>query len=176
MYYLLNAVRRFRGSAIDVHDEKVIEELTRAEGESLLTAQNVFYDSWLYTLTESGRDKLQWPSSTRKKRMFTNGADDAKRAMWDWMLMNGGGPSQYSGEGFEVYDSGYLHVLACGLDIDKCSEVRDGSWSVFLGTFVEDGEYKGLVGRATCRCGEVEDEEVRGTVESLARLIREITS
>jgi hypothetical protein len=176
MFYLLNAVRRFRGNAIDNLDDKTVEVLTRAEEQGLITASNEFSNYWVYTLTESGREKLAWPARSRQVQMFTNGGDDAKRAMWDWMLMNGGGADRYDTNGVNVFDRDYLHLCACGLSIDHCSEVRDATWDVFGGTFAEDERNKGLRGYADCRCGKVAEIEVRGTVESLALLIREITS
>ena len=103
-------------------------------------------------------------------------SERAKGHLWMHLAMKGKTAEWYdSYSRYEPYDwfptEKLLHMLICGLDFEKSSTPTISGWESFAGTFDEAEKHNGLVGSATCRCGEAENEEVVLTDETFETLI-----
>ena len=96
-------------------------------------------------------------------------------ALWEWLLLNGGVSTYYSGIVGMSADA--WHLLACGIDLSRSTPVRDDTWYTFAGTFADyDDKETGVSAHATCVCGNVESLVLVAQVESVTELLRQVLS
>lgn len=130
----------------------------------------------VFVLTDTGERELahyrnktvvrdgigRWPSG--------NEPSPGDRAMMTWLLMNGGIIDNYGT--YPEVRADVMHVLACGVDYDESSPVRDDTWTTWGGTFAEGDRQVGVGAGITCLCGEVKSLHVVAQVESMVDLIK----
>lgn len=104
-------------------------------------------------------------------------SERAKASLWMHLVMKGKVIDSYY-DSYSLYgkwdwfpNPQLLHVLICGLDFEKSSCPTISSWESFGGTFVESDKHQGLLGLATCRCEEIENDEIVYTGETFESLI-----
>ena len=125
-------------------------------------------------LTDAGKALAATAAPEMLTGPLETGAERSKAALWFWLLVHGGQPGQYDSDAYGR-DGEVVHLLTCGLDLAASSAVRDDSWTVFAGTFVDgDLPITGVTGRATCRCGAVKGYSVGHEVESVTALVQAV--
>lgn len=79
----------------------------------------------------------------------------AKAGLWAYLLFYGAKYSYYGNlNGPSHVQEQTVHILLCGLDLERSSTPSHGYWTQFTDTYAEDDETeKGLEGFATCKCG-----------------------
>jgi hypothetical protein len=163
-------------------DANIAEE--RTLDDTTTTAVLTLLDQGYITSTDCGAGYVAYAATDAGKRVaatFTaaaiagapgNSTDSSGDvALWSWLLLNGGELGRYATEPSAT--PAVAHLLACGLDLAKSGPVRDDVWTVWGGTFGDDGREAGVSGMAACRCGHVHDLSLRATVESVTDLLRQ---
>jgi hypothetical protein len=174
-YFMLNALTPEKGGQWTGIDGHWIDETTKAAIQALMDEELIRRNTkttmyTMYKLTTAGYARIE--NFTREEKLLevgSGGNSEASRALWAWLLLNGGHPEYYGG--FKRGTAKFLHLCACGLDLDKSSPIESESWSSFEGTFAESGTDSGIGGRASCRCGAVEHYQIATKSFTIAQIL-----
>jgi len=140
------------------------------------TGENVGSGYSVLQMTEYGDRVLREdPHAIAGALASSSSRSSGDLALWEWLLLNGGVSTYYSGIVGMSADA--WHLLSCGVDISRSLPVRDDTWYTFAGTFADhDDKETGVSAHATCVCGKVKDLKLVAQVESVTELLRQVLS
>lgn len=138
----------------------------------LVTIGGTSFGATHITVTTAGRELAETATPETLCGPLADSEQRAEAALWLWLLLNGGINGEYGSVSHYGEEGEIAHLMLCGLDMKKSSQVRDDTWGVWQGTFADDRRETGVSGYAYCRCDVVEGLTVVHKVESVTALIR----
>lgn len=149
-------------------------ELLHDAIEFLLLSDLVDLDNETLVLTPEGENALQAATiedvfggadNTAVGSSPVCGGAGATRELWVSLLVYGGVKVWFNVDGVEHEFQSVVeltHLITCGVNETESTTPTLGSWESFAGTFVEEhDQHEGVRAKFTCRCGDVEELEVR---------------